>query len=199
MFSPEKRQAFLRAGQTRSLLWLCLLCFMPPFAPVWLEEGEEEARLCHALRPSVGPRASRAPPCPAETALGPGGVGAELRGGARGPRPEVCGRPAARSRVLPGRRSLSGGLCLGLRCQAAGPALQGTGELPRSRPAHVGQPASPRGSGPRSSAASPAGLEVLLPDPRPPVLRHGVRQRRRGRAWPQRAMPAAVAARPAPP
>ena len=39
--------------------------------------------------------------------------------------------------------------------------------------------------GPGSSSASLAGPEVLLPDPRPPVLCHGVRQRGRGRALPR--------------
>lgn len=42
--------------------------------------------------------------------------------------------------------------------------------------------------GPGSSSASLAGPEVLLPDPRPPVLRHGVRQRGRGRALPRVAL-----------
>lgn len=43
------------------------------------------------------------------------------------------------------------------------------------------------GTGSRHQLCVPTGPEVLLPDPRPPLLRHGVRQRGRGR----------VAARPA--
>lgn len=146
MFSPEKRQAFLRAGQTRSLLWLCLLCFMPPFAPVWLEEGEEEARLCHALRPSVGPRASRAPPCPAETALGPGGCGGPAPG--RGPGPEARGlRPAGRSQPRSAREALAQrGPLFGL-------------EVPGGRACPAGdRRAAEIPAGPRGAAGVPARL-----------------------------------------
>lgn len=161
------------------------------WAPLpWESSGFGSWWLGHTQPHARGPAPTRPPgPVPSAPSSGRGSApAARLRA-----RVGRCG--SFRSEVPVGRLCLQDALCRPASETLAPPRRAQTPRCSPSEPGLWGSAVSSgvraQLEGPQSSPVSPAGLEVLLPDPRPPLLRHGVRQRRRGRAvWPGAGAPA---------